>query len=81
MIYVQLDRHFAISRVHSSVVVTVRTKEMLRSMWLKHTRWLGRTEENKRAKVVELDGHGEATRGLELYPHKLAFVNPMMVIP
>ena len=43
--YVQLDQHFAIPRVHSGAVVTARTKEILQSMWHKHTRWLGRTKE------------------------------------
>jgi hypothetical protein len=39
-----------------------------------------RAKENKRAKDVEPDGHGEATRSHELYLNKLAFVNPTMVI-
>ena len=36
---------------------------------------------NKRAKEVKPDGHGEATRGHELYPNELAFVSPTMVVP
>jgi hypothetical protein len=40
-----------------------------------------RTKENKGAKEVEPDGHGEATRGHELYLHELASVNSMMVVP
>ena len=40
-----------------------------------------RTKENKRAKEVEPHGHGEATRGHELYLHKLASINPTMVVP
>jgi hypothetical protein len=84
MTHVQLDRHFAIPRVHSGVVVTARTKEILQSMWHKHTRWLGRTKEQgeqKRAKEVEPDGHGEATRDHELYLNELASMNSMMVVP
>ena len=44
-------------------------------------RWLERTKENKRAKEIEPDGHGEATHGHELYLNKLAFMNSMMVVP
>ena len=40
-----------------------------------------RDKENKRSKEVEPNGHGEATRGHELHLHKLASVNPTMVIP
>jgi len=40
-----------------------------------------RTKENKRAKEVEPDGYGEATRGHELYLNKLCYVNSMMVVP
>ena len=40
-----------------------------------------RTKENKRAKEVEPDGHGEATCGHELYQHELVSVNSMMVVP
>ena len=40
-----------------------------------------RTMENKRAKEVEPNGHGEPTRGHELYLNKLAFVNSAMVVP
>ena len=36
---------------------------------------------NKRAKEVKPDGHGEATRGHELYLNELASISPMMVIP
>ena len=36
---------------------------------------------NKRAKEVKPNGHGKAIRGHELYLHKLASINPMMVIP
>ena len=40
-----------------------------------------RSKKNKRAKVVEPDGHGETTRGHELYLNKLASINPTMVVP
>ena len=40
-----------------------------------------RTKENKRAEEVEPNGHGEATRGHELYLNELASVNSMMVVP
>jgi hypothetical protein len=40
-----------------------------------------RTKENKRSKEVEPNGHGEATHRYELHLHKLASINPMMVIP
>ena len=40
-----------------------------------------RTKENKRAKEVEPDGHGEATRDHELFLHELTSVNSMMVVP
>ena len=83
----QLGWHFAIPRVHNSAVVIVRTIEMLRSKWHKHTRWLGRTKEqmrskeNKREKGVEPYDHCEVTCGHELYPHELASVSSMMVVP
>ena len=35
----------------------------------------------RRAKEVEPDGHGEATRGHELYLHELASVSSTMVVP
>lgn len=35
----------------------------------------------ERAKKVELDGHGEATRIHELYLHELAYVGSTMVVP
>ena len=86
MTYVQLNRHFAIPRLHSGEIVTARTKEILWSMWHKHMRWLGRTkskgeQKSKKAKVVEPDGLGKATHGHELYLHELASIGSMMVIP
>ena len=36
---------------------------------------------NKRAKEVKPDGHGEATRGHELYLHELASISSMMIVP
>ena len=81
MTYVRLDRHHAIPKVHSSAVVTTKTEEMLRSMWHKHTRGLGRTKEKRRAKEVEPNDHSEATRGHELYPHELASASSTMVVP
>ena len=39
-----------------------------------------RTRENKGAKEVEPDGHGEATCGHELYLNELVFMNSMMVV-
>ena len=79
----------AISRFHSGAVVTMRTIEMRWSKWHKHTRWLGRTKEQRRAKEqkckgakeVEPDDHSEATRGHELYPHGLASISSMMGRP
>ena len=38
-------------------------------------------KENKRAKEVEPDGHGEATHSHELHLHGLASIGSMMVIP
>jgi len=72
---VHLGRNFAIPRLHSGEIVTTRTKEILRSMWHKHMRWLGRTKEQKRKKV-EPDGPSEATHGHELYPHESASIVP-----
>ena len=40
-----------------------------------------REKENKRSKEVEPNGHGEATRGHELYLHELASVSSTMVVP
>ena len=84
MTYVQLNQHFVIPRVHSGAVVTARTIEMRWSKWHKHSRWLGRTKrakESKRAKEVEPNDHSEATHSHELYPHELASISSMMVIP
>ena len=47
----------------------------------KRTKENKRAKENKRGKEVEPDGHGKATPGHELYLHKLASTNPMVVIP
>ena len=83
----QLNWQKAIPKVCSDAVVTARSKEMLWSMWYKHTRWLGRTKEqgrskeNKRAKRVEPDDHSKATHGHELYPHELASDGSMKVVP
>ena len=41
----------------------------------------GWNQESKRAKVVEPNGHGEATRGHELHLHESASINPMTVVP
>ena len=40
-----------------------------------------RAKENKGAKEVEPDGHGEATRGHELHLNELAFISPTMIVP
>ena len=36
---------------------------------------------NKRAKEVKPDGHGEATRGHELYLNELTFVCSTIIVP
>ena len=44
-------------------------------------RMIKRAKESKIAKEVEPNDHSEATHGHELYPHELASVSSMMVIP
>ena len=84
---VQLNWHKAIPKVHSDTVVTARSEGTQWSMWYKHTRWLGRTreqrrsKENKRAKGVVPDDNSEVTHGHELYPHELASISFMTVVP
>ena len=36
---------------------------------------------NKRAKEVKPDGHGEKSRGHELYLNELGSISPIMVVP
>ena len=79
----------AISRVHIGAVVTATTIEMQWSKWHKHTRWLGRTKEQRREKEqksngateVEPNDHGEATHDHKLYLHKLASIVPRLSSP
>ena len=40
-----------------------------------------KNKEQRRAKEVEPNGHGEVTHGHELNLHELAFVSSTMVVP
>jgi hypothetical protein len=64
--------------VHSDAVIITISKGMLWSEWYKHTSSLGL---NKQTKEIKPDGHGEMTRGHELYLHELASINSMIVVP
>jgi hypothetical protein len=75
---VQLERHFAIPKVHSDAVIITRSERMIRSKWHKHTRWLG---QNRRIKEVEPDGHGEAVRDQELHLNELASIVSRLSLP
>ena len=40
-----------------------------------------KNKEQRRAKEVEPDGHGEVTHDHELHLHKLASISSMMIVP